>query len=184
MDLIPWTLVAVGVLIAVVGRRLFWLAVALAGFALGYVVSQYFASGLDEMVSLLIGIVFGIVFGIVAVRGLPLIASALGAVLLGLTSGTIVTLFTDTDWIAWVALLIGAGAGWLLVSQGLQLALVILTAACGGTIAGRGINTLQPDWADWIPIIVGLGVFALGLVVQFNRGDDKIEAGSEGQPAS
>jgi hypothetical protein len=82
-----WILIALGIVLAFTGKRLIWLAVGIAGFGVGWLFTLLLLPNVDPLARLLVGAVVGIAMAVVALRGLPIIGLALGAVLVGLFVG-------------------------------------------------------------------------------------------------
>jgi hypothetical protein len=177
---LAWILVACGIAMAFVGKRIFWLTVGLLGFALGYVISQFFVAGVQPVISLTIGVIVGLLFGWLTLRGLPVIAEVVGAILAGLAASAFMSTFTDSVWLDWLAFVVAAAVGWLLVKNGIGPAIIILTALCGGVLVTRGLQTAVPGWAHWIPLLLGLATIIGGALVQFRA----TNADEPGAPAS
>ena len=79
-----WILIALGIVLAFTGKRLIWLAVGVTGFGLGWLFTVLLLPNIDSLARFLVGAVVGVAGALIALRGLPIIGLAMGAVLVGL----------------------------------------------------------------------------------------------------
>lgn len=162
-----WLLVALGVVVAFTGTRLFWLAVGIAGFAFGWLVTLTLFPNVDPLAGLLIGVVLGVACAVVAVRGLPVIGLALGAVLMGLVGMTLGREWSDgsTVWRV-VGFILGAIVGYLIVRFSINFGIALVTAIGGGTLVWNGVVEAMPSTPAWLPGLAGLAVAVFGFAAQ------------------
>ena len=64
-----WILVGLGLLLAFTGARLFWLAVGIAGFAFGWLVTLLLFPNVEPLAGFLIGLVLGAACALPCARG-------------------------------------------------------------------------------------------------------------------
>lgn len=178
-----WVLIVAGVALALVGRRLFWLAVALAGFFLGWWLVSLFVPTPNYGLSLAVGVIAGVVGAVIATRSLPLIGAAAGAILMGLVFAVFADAFSDGQVLVWIGFIVGAAVGWLLVSRLFELGIAVVSALGGGMMVTAGI--MRPDgltsWEPAVCIMIGLAVAVVGLAVQR---PDRASRGGEVQAGS
>ena len=162
-----WILVAVGLLLAFTGTKLFWLAVGIAGFAFGWLVTLALFPNVDPVAGLLAGLVLGIACAVVAIKGLPVIGMALGAVLVGLFGLTLAKLFFDNN-VVWnvVGFIVGAVIGYFVVKLSLDFGIALVTAMGGATMVWNGIVEALPDLTEVIATIAALATFIFGFLAQ------------------
>lgn len=162
-----WLLVAVGLLLAFTGTRLFWLAVGIAGFAFGWLVTLALFPNVSALAGLLAGLVLGIACALVAVKGLPIIGKALGAVLVGLFGLTLAKLSFDNN-VVWnvVGFIVGAVIGYYVVKLSLNFGIALVTAMGGATMVWNGVVEALPDLTEAIPAMAALATFIFGFLAQ------------------
>jgi hypothetical protein len=145
------TLVAVvlGLVSLFLGRRLFWLFIGLAGFALGLALSQGLVAGPNDALRPLLVLGLAILFGVLALVARRLMTALAGAIVLSLLA------YTLTDGLpAWMqvaatllgALIGGALAGWLLdwglIVGSTLLGSLIVSSVLTGWIGSTGMLSL------------------------------------------
>lgn len=178
-----WLLVAVGLLLAFTGTKLFWLAVGIAGFAFGWLVTLALFPNVDPVAGLLMGLVLGIACALVAVKGLPVIGIALGAVLVGLFGLTLAKVFLDNN-VVWnvVGFIVGAVIGYFVVKLSFDFGIALVTAMGGATMVWNGIEEAMPDLTDAIPTIAGAATFIFGFLAQQAQRRNAEEGGVNSSP--
>lgn len=161
-------LFAVGILLLVVGRKIFWLALGAAGFLAGL----YLASRLpvvqqanEPVISLaiagacgVVGILLAIFVQKLAVGVAGFLAGGLGALWLALTAALPVG-----GW-EWAVFLVGGVLGAVLAGLLFEVALVVVTALLGATLLLE-LVTLDPR-LEGILALVGT---AVGCLIQGQR---------------
>lgn len=168
---VGWIVVALGLLLAFTGKRLFWLAVGIAGFGLGWLLSGvFFSDRIDDLGQLLVGLILGVVGALVAVKGLPIIGIGLGAVLLGLLGLTLADQWSaGNTWWMLAGFLIGAAIGAFLVKGAFDVGIAIVTAIGGGVLIWNSLPEALPSLAtsaSWVAPVAGLVVAIFGFIVQ------------------
>lgn len=162
-----WILVLLGAALAFTGKRLVWLAVGIAGFGLGWLFTLAFFPSASALATFLAGLVLGAVGAVVALRGLPLLVSAAGAVLVGLLGFSVLGQLTSTNQF-WeiVGFVIGAVVGVFLVRASLEWGIPLVTAIGGAALVWNGVTKALPDLPAWLPVLVALAIGVGGFVVQ------------------
>jgi len=155
-----------GGILLVLGRKLFWLFVAIVGFATGLTVAARFFQDQPEWLQLVVGIAFGLVGALlayffqeiaIAVAGFlagGYIALSLAASVAGRTAPT-------GDTFTWILFFVGGIIGTILAFMVFDWALIVLSSFTGALLIIEGLKLANP--LGWL---VGLGLFIVGLVVQ------------------
>ena len=156
--------VLIGGIMLLSGRRLFWLFVALAGFALGYVLGPRLFGDLLALPEWLLAVGFGLLAAVLAVV-LQRAAVGLAGFLLGSTLGiTLLNAFTAGDSgeaLFWLAFVVGGVLGALLVATLFDVALIALSSLTGASLLVQALEPAQP--ARTLLFVV---LLLVGLVVQ------------------
>jgi hypothetical protein len=163
---VGWLLVGAGLVLALVGRHVFWLAVGIVGFLVTSSVVSALLPDLDPLVQTLLAGVVGVVGAIVTLVSLRLVAAIAGAVLLGIVGRALFVLYvSDTGW-QWLAFAAGAVLGWLLVRGLFDIGIIVTTALGGGWYVAVGLGSTDVELAAETSVWIGLGVALLGVAVQ------------------
>lgn len=151
-----------GVILLLLGRKLFWFFVGVIGFLTGVLLANHYLQGQSEWVIL----------------GIALVAGLLGALLAGLVERVSVEVvgFLGGGYIAldllnlfklgngqfsWIPFLIGGLIGALLVAVLLDYALILLSSLEGSLIITQGVHLNSPSSS-----LVFVVLLVVGLVVQ------------------
>lgn len=162
-----WILVALGALLAFTGRRMVWLAVGIAGFGLGWLLTQALFPAAGSMATFLAGLVLGLVGAVIALRGLPLLINAASAVLIGLLGLTIFgQLSSNSGFWQIVGFVVGAVAGVFLVRASFDWGIPAITAVGGGALVWNGVLKALPSLPGWVAMIAALAVAVAGFMAQ------------------
>ncbi len=157
-----WLCVAAGLLLVLVGRRIFWLFVAIVGFVWGMRLAPMILTGKPDWVALVIGLFFGIAGALLAVI-LQRVAVAIagGAAGAMLASRLIATMGWTDPTLFWAVVIAGAVVAAILAAVLFDWALVFLTTLTGALMVCDAI-ALAPtlEWA------IGLALVALGIGIQ------------------
>jgi hypothetical protein len=156
-----------GALLLVLGRKLFWLYVAILGFAAGLSVAARFFQAQPEWVQLVIGIVFGLVGAVLAYffQGIAVAVAGFLAgayVALSLVAGPSLNATADGDGLAWILFFVGGIIGAVLAIMLFDWALIILSSLTGAMMVTEGLN-LAGDPFGWL---LTAGLFVLGVIIQ------------------
>ena len=170
-----WTIVwiAGGLLLLAAGRKLYWLFVALVGFAAGFVLAGMFIKTDADWIKWLIAIGIGILGGIlavglqkVAVGAAGFIAGGYGLVyfleMVGVKIG-------DVTWPFFIA---GGVIGAVLVLAVFEFALILLSSVAGSTMISQSFN-----FSGWAVSVAFLAMVFVGVLIQWAtlRAEDKAE---------
>jgi hypothetical protein len=155
---------ATGVLLLFLGRKLFWLLVAVVGFLLGMTYAPQILSNQPQSVILIISLIVGLLGTLLAV-----LLQKLAVGLAGFAAGGYVAYYllqfvaVNLGQYQWMAILAGALIGALLAGSMFDWALVLITSAAGAALMSQGLNLGMP-----ISAIALIGLFIIGLVAQAN----------------
>ncbi len=174
MDIItPLLNIILGIILLTMGKKLYWLLVAVVGFMIGLVLATQYVQleppWLIYIVALgagIIGAVLGIFVQRLAIALVGFIVSGYGAVYLAGLLGIKADPFT------WMAFIIGGIVGLLLVASVFDWALYILSAWAGSTLImhtlteGVGLN-------ETIGLVLFFVLFVAGMIIQGGIYKDK-----------
>lgn len=162
----PLVTLGVGALLLVAGRRLFWIAVGVAGFVLGFVLTTRLLGGGEGWLALAAGLACGILGAVLAVLVQKLAVAVAGFLIGGGAAATLATeafgLAPGAQWLVFIAAGIVAALLAALVFDG---ALVVLSALLGAAM----VSGLLPLPAVQ-RLLALLALAALGIVVQLAAG--------------
>lgn len=157
-------ILAGGLLIAF-GRKLFWLYVALLGFATGLTMSARLFHVQPEWQQLVIGIVFGIVGALLAYFFQEVAVAVAGFLGGAYVASSLLAVFVNNpqngDLLAWGLFLVGGIIGVMLAIMLFDWALIILTSLAGALLVMEGLNLPMP--AGWLIAFV---LFVIGIILQ------------------
>lgn len=150
-----------GLLVALAGRRLFWLAFALAGFLAGFRLAAEAVSD-PAWLATAAGIAAGVVAAILAVflEGFALAAAAfLAGVLLTVDLAAALGFGSHPQiWLAWI---VGGAMALVLAMAILPWALAVVTAVLGGVLVAAGL-----PWPPAMRLAVFAAVAGAGILIQ------------------
>jgi hypothetical protein len=157
-----------GSLLLVLGRKLFWLYVAILGFATGLSAASRLFNIEPEWLQLVVAIGFGIVgallayfFQTIAIAVAGFLAGAYLA--LSLATGITGTVPPNGDTLSWVLFFVGGIIGTVLAVMLFDWALIILTSLAGALLVTEGLA--MTGTIGWL---VTAGLFILGIIIQAN----------------
>ncbi len=149
----PWVGLAVGVVVLLFGRRLFWLLVTAVGLLAGFAFAQHFFAQAQAWVALAVGVAAGLV-AIAVVRFVQKLAVALAAFLVGgyaalwLVSNLAAMAVVGTavgEFAPWVVFLIGGAVAALFGQLFFRLALIVVSSIAGAFLIVQSLP-LEPRW--------------------------------------
>ena len=158
------TFIAGGILLLFLGRKLFWLFVAVVGFLLGMTYAPQILSNQTQSVILTISLIAGL-FGALLAALLQKLAVSLA----GFAAGGYVVYYVlqfvavNLGEFQWMAILAGAIIGALLAGSMFGWALILITSAAGAALISQGLNLGMP-----ISAIALIGLFVFGMIAQAN----------------
>ncbi len=154
--------VLAGGLLLVLGRKLFWLYVAVLGFAAGLTVASNLFHIQQEGLALLIGLACGLIGALLAYF-FQHIAIGLAGFLAGayITSSLMNFLGLHPGLLGWLLFVVGGVIGAILMSVLFEWALIFLTSAVGTLLILEAFQV-----SGWIGWLAGIVLFVIGLVIQ------------------
>lgn len=161
MDL---TFIFAGILLLILGRKLFWLFVAVIGFLAAMTFMPELLPNQPDSVILTISLIAGL-FGALLAALLQKLAVGLA----GFAAGGYIVYYL-LEFVAanlgeyqWMAILAGGILGALLAGSMFDWALILLTSASGATLISQGLNLSMP-----ISAIILFALFIFGIIAQGN----------------
>ena len=153
---------AAGILLLLLGRKLYWVFVGLAGFVAGFLLAETLLETSSEWLALLAGLLFGAVAALLAVFFQKLAVALAGFVVafiavLWWASGT----GWDPGFWLWVVAGLAGFLGAMLTRWLFELALIVFSSLLGAVLIVRAIS--------WETDHAGLATFALaslGIAIQ------------------
>jgi hypothetical protein len=157
-----------GGLLLVLGRKLFWLYVAILGFVTGLTVASRLFNVQPEWLQLVIAIGFGILGAVLAYFFQEIAVAVAGFLVGAYVALTLVANFAGNavqngDTLNWVLFFAGGIIGAVLAVMLFDWALIILTSLAGALLVTEGLAiTGTVGW------LVAAGLFILGIIIQAN----------------
>ena len=157
--MITFLQVIAGLALLILGRRLFWLALAALGFVAGMTYSSEFLPGQSETAALLIGLAAGVIGALLAVFMQKIAIGAAGFLAGGyLVLGLFRLIGAEPSAFGFI---VGGIVGLILIYPLFDWGLIILSSLAGALIL---VQTL--DAARAVSAIVFGVVFVFGLIIQ------------------
>jgi hypothetical protein len=158
-----FTFIFAGVLLLLLGRKLFWLFVAVVGFLAGMTFMPELLPNQPDSVILTISLIAGLLGALLAA-----LLQKLAVGLAGFAAGGYIVYYL-LEFIAvnlgdyqWMAILAGGILGALLAGSMFDWALILLTSASGATLISQGLNLSMPISAFVLAALFIFGIFAQG----------------------
>ena len=147
-----------GLIESLLGRRLFWIFVAIGGFAVGWFLIPGFFDGIETWARILIGVVVGVVFAVLALWFTRFMVAVSGFFLFGTVTVLVVrwlggeAIHGSTAY--WIAFLVGGVVGAIIVGIFFNWALIILTSLVGSGSVATGITYLVSEGTIWLQVVL------------------------------
>ena len=160
MDL---TFIAAGVLLLFLGRKLFWLFVAVVGFLIGMTFAPELLPNQPDSVILTISLIAGLLGALLAA-----LLQKVAVGLAGFAAGGYIVYYllefvtVNLGDYQWMAILAGGILGALLAGSMFDWALILITSASGATIISSGLELAMPISAVVLVALLVIGVVAQG----------------------
>lgn len=156
--------IAAGMVLLFLGRKLFWLFVAIVGFLLGTYIVPQVLPGQPQSVIITISLIMGLVGILLAVLLQKMAVGIAGFVAGGyIVYSLMLNQSLDAGQMQWLAVLAGAIIGAVLAGSMFDWALIFLTSVSGSTLITQGIGLALP-----VSTYVLIGLFIIGILVQGN----------------
>jgi hypothetical protein len=154
--------IIIGLILLFVGRKLYWLFVAVVGFAVGFYLAGLLLPQTAPIVHVLIGLVAGVLGAAFAVFLHQLAVGIAGFIGGGWLALQLLSLLGfSAAGLNWIPFIIGGIIGAVLVVLVFDWALIVLSSLAGAFLVGSAINILAL-WSDLIILVL----FLIGLVTQ------------------
>lgn len=153
---------AVGAVLLILGRKLFWLFVAAVGFAAGWTVASDLLHVQPEWLALVLALAAGAIGALLATF-VQKMAIGLAGFLAGafLATGLVAMINIPAAPWAWVALVVGGVLGAILLGAAFDWALIGLSSLAGAMLIANAL-----DLSSTLHVLVLIGLFGLGVIVQ------------------
>lgn len=154
--------ILVGIAVLLLGRRLFWLFVAAAGFIIGLSLAVDLLTNLPDWVILVAALTLGLVGAVVA-----LIAQKVAVIIAGFFMGGYALIWLlqflslNPNGLDWLIFIVGGIIGAILVQFLFEAALIVLSALAGATLIAQVTNFSPP-----VTAVMFILLLAVGIVVQ------------------
>jgi hypothetical protein len=162
--------IALGSVLLLAGRRLYWLLAGAAGFVLGLFLAQQVLDDASQATILLVSLAMGGLFAVLAVVGQRFVIGLVGFLAGGIGLNWLFAAFSFTPaepstLLSLVIFIAGGIAGAFLLSRLFDLGLVLLSSLIGAELVLRGLGELVtwPETLGAIPLIV---LMVIGIAVQ------------------
>ena len=155
--------IVVGSIVLLLGRKLYWLFVGVAGFTLGMLLAPEFFGGASEWLILVVALAGGLVGALLAVFAQRLAIAAAGFIGGGYA---VLVLMRSMGWhpdrLTWIPFVIGGIIGLILVAALFEWALIILSSLSGASLIVESTNPTRPIAGVLfiILLVVGIGIQA------------------------
>ncbi len=161
----PIIQIVLGLTLAFLGRKLIWLFIAAAGFVLAYHITYGFLG--DSTLSLIISLGVGLVAGYYATKFASILINIAGFILIGNAALTIYGWFFPAEqlWFAVIIFAIGGLIGLGMIRTMFDLAIIIISALGGASMASDGVAQLASTSARTIGILQNPTVITLIAIV-------------------
>jgi hypothetical protein len=154
--------IILGVALLLLGRKLFWLFVAVVGFVLGTSLAAQFLQGQSQEFILLVGLLGGVIGALLAVFFQKLAVAGAGFIAGGYLMVTVLGwLGMGNQGVTWLPFLIGGVIGALLVALLFDWALIFLSSLGGAALIANSVDA-QPS----VSLILLVVLLVVGVVVQ------------------
>jgi hypothetical protein len=154
--------VLIGVVILFFGRKLFWLCVAAAGFALGAEIAPHIIQEPASILGLLVALAFGVLGALLAIFLQKIAIAVLGFLAGGYLAGAIAAaFFIHSAQYYTIIFLVGGIIGAILLLAVFDWALIVVSSMIGAHLIQNPIP-LPPTGS----MLVVIGLAIIGMIVQ------------------
>ena len=159
--------VILGLIILILGRKLFWLFVGAVGFVYGLQLASYYLYGQSDWAVLLAGLLAGILGAVFAIF-LQKIAVVIGGFFAG--GYLILNLITMWGWHSgrglWFLSLIGGIMGAIVAAAYFDWALVILSSLTGAAMVSQSLPLSPTVKGLMLVVLIIIGIFTQSKLMQ------------------
>ncbi len=177
-------LIAIGLVLAFMGKRFIWLLIGLAGFVLAYRVVSWLIPGMfGKGLEIVLGVIAGVIVGWLATKFTKLLLQIAAFILVGNAAVVVLSWFgigTDRVLIQLIAFAIGGLIGLGLLRWAFNVAVALITVVAGAVLVAGGLRDLFSIQAgsSWLLILITLVVAVAGFMFQQGMGPFKPQASS------
>lgn len=156
--------IAAGVLLLFLGRKMFWLFVAVVGFLIGMTFAPELLPNQPDSVILVISLIAGLLGALLAA-----LLQKVAVGLAGFAAGGYIVYYllefitVNPGNYQWIAIVAGGILGALLGGSMFDWALILITSASGAILISRGLELAMP-----ISAVILVALFVFGVVAQGN----------------
>ena len=138
---LPFASIAVGALVLLFGRRLFWLFVAAVGFWIGFELTPYLVQHPPPWLALAVALVLGLIGAVLAFI-LQKVAIAIAGFLVGghIATALLAAFVSVPPQQTWIAFIIGGILGAMLLLALFDWALIFFSAIAGAELIVRHVH--------------------------------------------
>jgi hypothetical protein len=155
--------VFIGILLLLAGRKIYWLFVALVGFAAGLVLGTQLLSGQPEWVTLFVALICGIIGAVLAKLFQRLVVGIAGFVAGAWIVQTLLSnAFSGNAWLLLVLSVAGGVISAVFVSIAFDWTLILLSSGVGALLITQSLPV--EGLFGWLLLVV---LFILGSALQF-----------------
>ena len=153
-----------GALLLTLGRKIFWLFVALSGFYAGLEIASRYLNIKPEWVTLLIALAVGLLGALLAYMFQKLVIGAAGFLAGAFIASRLIAIVripaAVRNW-DWLILIVGGIIGIVLIYAIFEWALIILSSLAGAILIVEALKLVT-----LVAIAAGLLLFAIGVIFQ------------------
>lgn len=151
-----------GLLLLILGRKIFWFFVALTGFYLGLQLAGQYLHVQPAWLGFLIAIVVGLIGAVLAYFFQKALIGIAGFLVGALITGQLLNILAiPMHGLDWLVILIGGIIGLILMIIFFDWALILLSSLAGAILVVEGFNL-----AGAVALIVGIILFVIGIIIQ------------------
>lgn len=159
--------ILLGVILLILGRRLFWLLVGVVGFVAGLNLAPLVVTDQQPWVILVVALLAGLVGSVLAVFLQRIMVALAGFLAAGFILMQLLSHFrVDLGGIGWLVFLLGGALGAVLASVTFDWALVILSSLTGAALLVDGLTGLVPGFEATLVGWMILILFIVGAAIQ------------------
>lgn len=154
--------ILLGIVVLVAGRKLFWVTVGVAGFMFGLLLTFNVLQDQPAWLTLVLALVIGLVGAFVAVIVQKAVVALAGLLIGGYLFASLLVAWNPAlaEW-QWLAFIIGAVIGFVVMIAIFEVGLVILSAMLGAVLILQVINL--ESWLEGLLLIV---MVMVGVLIQ------------------
>jgi hypothetical protein len=159
--------ILLGIILLILGRRLFWLLVGVVGFMVGLNLAPLVATDQPAWTILILALLAGLVGSVLAIFLQRIMVALAGFLAAGYVLTQLLAYFqVDLGGISWLVFLLGGALGAVLASVTFDWALVILSSLTGAAMLVDGLTRLVPGFEGVLTALLVLILFIVGIAIQ------------------